>query len=238
MEEIKQERYSGIKDHEIMAAHEPHLACVLLLDTSDSMNYGIDGRRPIDLLNEALREFKDKVCRNEITKRRVDICVISFNSNVEIINEFTPLAKYEPVDMTASGCTEMGAAIEIAINAAKQRDWEYLKEGTRYFTPWVIMITDGLPTDSIERAKELIRTEESKGRYGHLKFWALGTPGYDKDTLKSLGTKRVLELLDTDYSKFFDWLRESMDIQSISKVGEEIEYPMLPDNARTVPKGW
>ena len=60
---------------------EPHVACCLLVDTSQSMQS--DGK--IDQLNEALRTFKETVCQDPLSRMRVDVCVISFDSDVNIV---------------------------------------------------------------------------------------------------------------------------------------------------------
>ena len=100
------------------------------------------------------------------------------------------------------------------------------------------MITDGAPTDDISLAAQRIQEEENKGSHGKLKFWALGVPGYDKETLFKL-TKRVMALSDTDFSGIFNWMSESMVAISVSRVGDEAKLDApLPGNAQVVPSDW
>ena len=54
----------------IAAVNEPHLACVLLLDTSGSM------ARSIDNLNNAINDFKKAVSMDELSKKRVDVAIV------------------------------------------------------------------------------------------------------------------------------------------------------------------
>ena len=54
---------------------EPHVACCLLVDTSGSMQ----GSK-IDELNRALQHFKKDVCADPLSAKRVDVCVVEFNS--------------------------------------------------------------------------------------------------------------------------------------------------------------
>ena len=205
---------------------EAHLACVLLLDTSGSM-----AGPPIDSLNQALQDFKNKVSMDEMAKKRVDIAIVEFNSIARPVQDFTPISQMSPVTLVATGSTAMGAGINIAIDMVKERNRFYNSIGTPVYKPWIFMITDGCPTDDIEDAIRRIQNEERKGSHGKLKFFALGVEGYDKSTLFRI-TNRVMELRDTDFSGIFDWISESMVAISVSRVGEEVKLNQLPENAR------
>lgn len=210
----------------IMAPNEAHLACVLLLDTSGSM-----AREPIANLNKALIDFKEKVSMDEQAKKSVDIAIVEFNSSVRIVQDFTPISLMEPVQLVADGLTSMGEGINTAIDLVKERNLFYSTQGTPVYKPWIFMITDGTPTDSIETAAQRIHEEENKGSNGKLKFFALGVSNYDKTTLFKL-TNRVIELKDVDFSGIFNWISESMVAISVSRVGEDVKLSDLPQNAR------
>ena len=210
----------------IAAPNEPHLACVLLLDTSGSM-----AGSPINSLNKALQDFKQKLAMDEMAQKRVDIAIVEFNSIVSVVQNFTPIAQMSPVTLQATGSTAMGEGINMAIDMVKERNRFYNSLGTPIFKPWIFMITDGGPTDSIEFAIHRIQEEESKGSHGKLKFFCLGVSGYDKNTLFRL-TNRVMELKDTDFSGIFNWMSESMAAISVSRVDAEAPLPILPQNAR------
>ena len=53
---------------------EPRCPCVLLLDTSSSMQ-GL----PIDALNQGLRTFKDELMKDPLASRRVEVAVVTFD---------------------------------------------------------------------------------------------------------------------------------------------------------------
>jgi len=210
----------------IAAPNEPHLACALLLDTSGSMT-----GQPINSLNQALQDFKEKVSMDEMAQKRVDIAIIEFNSQVRVVQDFTPILQMQPITLQATGSTAMGEGINTAIDMVKERNRFYSGLGTPCFKPWIFMITDGASTDSIEDAIRRIQEEERKGSHGKLKFFALGVSGYDKETLFRL-TNRVMELRDTNFSGIFNWMSESMVAISVSRVGDEAPLPTLPENVR------
>jgi len=232
MSELQQTNFNETQCGGIDAPNEPHLACVLLLDTSSSMSGA-----SIDSLNKAVNDFKEQTSLDDLAKKRVDIAIIEFNSSAKVVQEFTPLTQLQPVKLYANGSTAMGEGINLAIDKVKERDLKYASMGTPCFKPWIFMITDGSPTDDISSAQARIREEETKGSHGKLKFWAVGVPGYSKDTMKAL-SKRVIELDNSDFSGIFDWLSESMVAISVSRVGETVNLGNLGENAHAIPGDW
>lgn len=216
----------------VAAPNEPHLACVLLLDTSGSM-----AGEAIESLNRGVSTFIEQTSMDEMAKKRVDVAIISFDDEPRVEMEFTPISQMQPVHLTAGGCTAMGAAINMAIDKVKERNRFYMSLGTQVYKPWIFMITDGAPTDDITAAAQRIREEESKGKSGKLKFFALGIRGYDKETLFRL-TNRVMELEGTDFSGIFNWLSESMCAISVSRVGDGVQLGKLPENTHIPPSEW
>lgn len=233
MTELRQTGFNETpREQAIAAPNEPHIACVLLLDTSGSMTGA-----PIASLNKAVNDFKTQTVADELAQKRVDISIIEFNDTARVVQDFVPLTEMEPVTLTAGGCTAMGEGIELAIDKVKERNRLYASLGTPCFKPWIFMITDGMPTDDITAARNRIELEESKGQFGKLKFWAVGVNGYDKATLTSL-TKRCIELSSADFSGIFNWLSESMVTISVSNIGGNPQLTDLPSNARVIPTDW
>ncbi len=232
MPELRQTGFNEVPGGGISAPGEAHMACVLLLDTSGSMVGD-----PINSLNKAINDFKEQTSMDELAQKRVDIAIIEFNDTARVVQEFTPLSLMQPVTLSATGCTAMGAGIELAIDKVKERNRFYASMGTPCYKPWIFMITDGAPTDDISNARQRIIDEESKGTHGKLKFWAVGVPGYSKDTLTSL-TKRCIALDEANFKGIFDWLSESMVTISVSRVDENPQLSNLPEDAHTIPTDW
>lgn len=220
----------------IRSRQETHVACILLLDTSDSMNYPVSDP-PINRLNEAMKVFKEEGCKDEVSKNTIDVAVVEFNSKVNVVSGFTPMAKLTVPQMRASGCTSMGEALVKAIEMAKERTRNYQLVGTDAWTPWIVMVTDGEPTDDMAAAKELLEEEKKKGKYGHIRLWIIATKGANLKLCKEL-TNRVILLNDQDYREIFNWTRESLAIMSVSRPGEHVKAAPLPPNAQVVLDEW
>ena len=236
MEDLRQKGYDEEEiygeDMNVAAPNEPHLACVLLLDTSGSMTGD-----PIDSLNKAINDFRKKTAMDESAQKRVDIAVIEFNSTARVVQDFTPLPQFQPINLTAGGLTAMGEGINLAIDKVKERNRLYSNMGTPCFKPWIFMITDGAATDDLSTARQRIIEEENKKK---LKFWAIGVPGFNPRQLMSL-TKRCIALDKAEFDTIFNWLSKSMVTISVSRVGENPQLSNLPNDAqvmREIPSDW
>ena len=233
MAELRQSSFNEVPGGVgISAPGEPHMACVLLLDTSSSMCGDA-----INSLNRAINDFKEQTSMDELAQKRVDVAIVEFNDTARVVQDFTPLSQMEPVTLSATGCTAMGAGINLAIDIVKERNRFSNSMGTPCFKPWIFMITDGAPTDNIDAARQRIIDEESKGTHGKLKFWAVGVPGYSKNTLTSL-TKRCIALDEANFKGIFNWLSESMVTISVSRVDENPQLNNLPSDAQVIPTDW
>lgn len=218
-----QETVSANGGTQIDYTSEPHVACCLLVDTSSSMS--LNGK--IDELNRALGAFRNEVCEDMLSARRVDVCVIEFNSSVEVVTPFCPISSFQAPVLKARGTTSMGAGIRHALEAVHEQVTKYHRLGVECYKPFVLMITDGLPTDDITGIGELIERRENAGKYGHLRFHAFGVKGADFDVLTSL-CHRVAAVDENAFMQVFNWASKSMQVISRSRTDDNPAPPYLP----------
>ncbi len=200
---------------------EPRCPCVLLLDTSGSM-YG----RPIQELNEGIRTFKQELMSDPLATKRVEIAVITFGP-VTVDNSFQTVPFFQPPSLTATGDTPIGAAITAAIDLITKRKQEYKSHGVAYYKPWIILITDGAPTDSWATAARMVKEGEDSKAFA---FFAIGVEGADFATLKQISVREPLKLKGLMFREFFMWLSASMKMVSSKNPGSNIK--LIP------PSGW
>ena len=72
---------------------EPRCPCILLLDVSYSMSGA-----PINALNEGLRIFRDGLNQDGLTKKRVEIAIVTFGSKVKVVQEFVTVDRFWRTD--------------------------------------------------------------------------------------------------------------------------------------------
>jgi len=204
---------------------EPRCPCVLLLDASGSMNGA-----PIDALNLGLRTFKDELNRDDIAKKRVEVAIITFSSDVRVVQDFVTADQLEPPTLTAQGLTHMGSGIHKALDLVQARKAQYRTNGVAYYRPWVFLITDGEPqgeSDSVvEQAAQRLKNEEENSRVA---FFAVGVEDANIERLSQIVVRSPLKLRGLNFQEMFIWLSASMQRVSQSRPDEQVPLP---------PPGW
>jgi uncharacterized protein YegL len=122
---------------------------VLILDTSGSMDWDIDGmdKSRIDFLNDGQEFFKDEIENNNHAAVRVDIGVVTFGSGVTVDQEMINIEDWGPTELEPSGRTPMGGAIDEGLQLLEERKDGYKNDALPYNRPLVWLLTDGEPTD-------------------------------------------------------------------------------------------
>jgi len=201
---------------------EPRCPCLLLLDTSYSMTGA-----PIDQLNVGIADFKNALLEDSIAMKRVEVAVVTFGP-VKIESTFHTAPNFFPPIFTADGNTPMGAAIKQGLNMLRQRKDEYRANGIAYFRPWVILITDGAPTDEWQSVTALIKDGEKSKSFV---FFAVGIGGADMNILRQINVDREpLKLQGLKFRELFKWLSDSLGEVSRSAPGTAVSL--------TSPRGW
>ena len=199
---------------------EPRCPCVLLLDVSASMS-----GQPLAELNDALRAFKAELASDSLAQKRVEVAVVTFGPVTE--QPFVGASDWGPPQLSAQADTPMGAAIERAITLVTERKSEYRSHGIKYYRPWILLITDGAPTDSWQRAAQLVRQGEEAKSFA---FFAVAVRDANMTTLNQIASRGALKLKGLQFRELFLWLSSSLASVSQSVPGSEVA--LLP------PSGW
>lgn len=123
-------------------AREPRpLPIFVLADTSGSMR----GEK-INELNLALREMLNVLNAADDIRGKFQLCVISFGREAEVLQPLADIEGLTLSELTAAGKTPMGEAFEMVKDMIEDRD----TVSSRSYTPTIVLISDGIPTDCSE----------------------------------------------------------------------------------------
>ena len=204
---------------------EPRCPCVLLLDTSGSMR-----GKPLAALVEGLEAFRFDLAVDPLAARRVEVAVVTFDSQVRVVQDFTSPEQIEIPDLTAEGLTHMAAAIHTALDLVEERKKRYRAFGVSYYRPWIFMVTDGEPQGELPEAvaAAAARLREAEDRK-HAAFFAVGVENADMRRLADLAVRAPLRLRGLDFTEMFVWLSRSMQSVAHSRPDQQV---------RLAPTGW
>jgi uncharacterized protein YegL len=219
---------------------DPRCPCVLVLDTSGSMEGA-----PIAALNEGLLAFKKDIKGDELAQRRTEIALVTFGAGgVQILNHasgqmepasaarqqahtFVTAGEFQPSTLVADGLTPMGQAIHVGLNVLQERKETYRGNGISYYRPWMFLVSDGLPTDDWQGAAQRARGEAQHG--GLVLFVVAVPPEADMNVLSQIATsdRPPAQLDNLKFADMFVWLSRSQQTVSRSKVGEQVPLPPI-----------
>lgn len=221
IEEYSNHPEPSLEEVEFAIRPDPRCPCILLLDTSTSM-----GGDPIAALNEGLQIFQECLMMDELASRRVEVAIVTFDSQVTVAQDFITADQYEPKSLTAFGATCMGSAILKALDMVQRRKEIYKKNGVKYYRPWIFMITDGEPQGEpqsvVEDAARHLRQAENSQSVA---FFAVGVEGANMERLSQIVVRQPVKLRGLDFGAMFQWLSTSVTRVTQSKIGEQTELP-------------
>lgn len=209
----------GLKDVVIKEARP--LPVILLVDNSGSM-----ANEKINTVNLAIKEMISGFSSIKNAKGKISLGVITFGNNVEVVQ---PIEKIENVtipEFKAEGKTWMGKAIDLAVDMLEDKN--IVPE--RAYTPTIILLSDGLPSDCPGKMDPLnydfsqwepLKRLHSSERLKKCPKLALGIgEGNNYKMLNSFINNPDIPVIKASelitITKFFQWVTYSISKRSVS----------------------
>ncbi len=187
----------------------PRCACMLVLDTSGSMSGA-----PIQELNQGLQAFVEAVQEDEMSAYSVEVGVITAGGTVREELSFTTANTIREVSpLVADGITPLGAAVELALRRLEERKATYKRAGVAYYQPWLVIISDGEPTDSWQAVAQQTSALSQQRK---LVVMPVGVSQANMAILGQFSSRPAKHLAGLKFREFFEWLSASMSRVSAS----------------------
>lgn len=199
----------------------PRCPVALVLDTSGSM-YG----QPIEQLNAGIRLFLDEVKRDDLARWSVDIAVYTAGGAADCIQSFIGIEQVAGfASLDADGETPLGQATRMALDDLEARKQSYRDAGVPYYQPWLVMISDGAPSDAWQDAAQHARALSAQRKLVSL---PIGIQGADLGVLSQFSSKPAVTLDGLKFRELFQWLSASMARVSASTSSDaSVQLPSM-----------
>ena len=164
---------------------------VLLLDTSGSM-----AGMPIEELNKALIQIKEDILNDTMLSNRLELGIVAFDDDarverpIDLISLDTDL----PI-LNIGGVTNLVAGMNKAIELVTDRKNFYKSNGEQYYRPFIVLFTDGAPTNTPEEIEELDQNIQKLSDEKRFIFLPFGVDGADMQLLAKLAAQTADERL-------------------------------------------
>lgn len=215
----------GLKDVVIKDARP--LPVLLLVDNSGSM-----ANEKINTVNVAIKEMLAEFSVIKNAKGKISIGVITFGNTVEVIQPIDKIENINVPEFKAAGKTWMGQAIDKAIDILEDKN----QVPERAYTPTIILLSDGLPSDCPEQMDlknynfsqwEPLQRLHSSERLKKCPKLALGIgEGTNYKMLNAFINNSEVPVIKANdlatITKFFQWVTYSISKRSISSNPNEL----------------
>jgi uncharacterized protein YegL len=199
----------------------PRCPVALVLDVSGSM----DGQ-PIEELNAGIQLFIEEVKRDDLARWSVDLAVYTAGGSSDCIQDFIAVEQINGFSpMFAGDSTPLGSAMQMALDDLVARKQAYRNNGVPYYQPWLVLISDGAPTDSWQDAAQRASTLSAQRKLVSL---PIGVQGADMDVLSQFSSKPAVALDSLKFRELFQWLSASMARVSASTSSDtSVQLPSM-----------
>ena len=205
---------------------EERCPILLCLDRSASME-----GQAIRELEESIAQFRDDLMEDPAVAAKVDVAVITFN-NAVTFDDFKNSTEFTPPLLKAEGGTNLRFAVDFALDMCEKRKDEYRSNGIAYHRPWILLITDGYPSNNTEEdIRQLHERATSSDANRRAVIFTIAC-GADSESLAKWLTSNVVppgrpakRTGEANFKDLFKWLSNSQIALSKSSPGDRVELP-------------
>jgi len=207
--------------------------CVLVVDSSGSMDEPVagTGRTRIQMLNEGIGKLHSELLNDETARNRVRLAVVIVGGprdDADIMMDWTDAADFQPISFSAGGRTPLGKGMRIALQMIEQEKQNLKAAGIQYTRPWVMVMSDGAPTD--EPSEWQMATAECRDAEKNKRcvIYPIGVDDGDLNVLGQLSSMTPpVKMSGAKFREFFVWLSSSLGAMSRSAPGQQAQLTSI-----------
>ena len=200
--------------------------CVLVLDASASMTEEVGGgKTKMDELNMGVAELEKALRDDDVALSRVQLAIVSVGGasyDADVMMDWTDVVNFSAFHIEPGGNTPLGKGLKIALDLVEEGKENLKANGISYTRPWIIVISDGEPTDIDEWDKvvqDCLAAESEK----KVEIFSIGVQDANMQMLGQFTSKPPLKVNGLKFKELFIWLSSSLSAASRSRPGDKLQ---------------
>jgi uncharacterized protein YegL len=203
--------------------------CILVLDASGSMSTKErNGFTRIQMLNQGIAAFHAALTADDIALSRVQVAIVNVGGPTdepELILDWTDAEEFQPFELVANHSTPLGRGVSVALDAIEQQKSKLRSAGIAYTRPWMMIITDGEPTDDQTEWNSACESLQKAERDQKVQVYPVGVGEADLRKLGQLSQTPPMRMDNVRFRELFVWLSASLGQISRSVPGGKVQLP-------------
>ena len=185
----------------------------------------------IDAMNQAISQFKQQICEDQLTSLRADIAMIAFSHTARVAQDFVTGIDFNPPTLQVEGGTKMGQALIQALDMVEKRKRAYRDNSIPYYRALIILITDGYPEhdspQDIREATRRVHEAEENRKAAVFSFGIDEQADLTQISAFMAPTRPAMGIQHQQLAGLFQWLSNSLSAISASQPQQPTTLPSL-----------
>lgn len=202
--------------------------CLLVLDASGSMDEVVPatGRKRIEELNQGLALLQQELMNDDTAALRVQLAIVCVGGpagDADLLMDWTDAMQFQAPQLYAGGLTPLGQGMRMALQLVEQQKQQLKSHGVGYTRPWIMVISDGEPTDNPQVWQAVAQECRAADAAKRCIIYPIGVGGANMAALQQLSPTPALKLDEAKFRDLFQWLSSSLSSMSRSRPGEQVQ---------------
>jgi len=186
------------------------------------------GRSRISELNNGIEQLHKELLSDPVASERVVLAVITVggpSGGANLVMDWTDVREFTAFPLTAGGTTPLGEGILLGLQIIDKGKAYLRSSGIGYLRPWMMVITDGEPTDDASTWNTAATSLRSAEQGGKCIVFPIAVDGANRSKLSEISSAPVREMNAVKFSALFQWLSSSLSAASSTAPGATVQLP-------------
>jgi uncharacterized protein YegL len=182
----------------------------------------------IQELSNGLVSLQEALTEDSTAHVRVQLAIVSVGGprdRAEIMMDWTDATHFQAFNLKASGLTPLGMGLRTGLELIEQAKQNLRASGVSYTRPWMMVISDGSPSDPANDWKKAVLECRRAEEENKVEIFSIGVDGADMNKMAEFSKRPPLVLADMRFRELFIWLSASLSAASRSRPGDQASLP-------------